>query len=56
MGDSFDIVLVVLRLCRGTPSLLVRARQKLVESVLARHHSLQSLARRFGVSRKTVYK
>jgi transposase InsO family protein len=35
---------------------LVGARQKLVESVLARRHSLQSLARRFGVSRKTVYK
>jgi hypothetical protein len=35
---------------------LVRARQKLVESVLARRQPLQSLARSFGVSRKTVYK
>jgi putative transposase len=35
---------------------LIRARQKLVESVLARRHPLQSLARRFGVSRKTAYK
>lgn len=35
---------------------LVRARQKLVESVLACRHPLQSLARSFGVSRKTVYK
>jgi transposase InsO family protein len=35
---------------------LVGARQKLVELVLARQHSLQSLARRFGVSRKTAYK
>jgi len=35
---------------------LIRARQKLVEAVLARRHPLQSLARRFGVSRKTAYK
>jgi putative transposase len=35
---------------------LVRARQKLVEAVLARHHPLQSLVRRFRVSRKTAYK
>jgi putative transposase len=35
---------------------LVRARQKLVEAVLARQHSLQSLARSFRVSRKTAYK
>jgi putative transposase len=35
---------------------LVRARRKLVEAVLARRHPLQSLVRRFGVSRKTAYK
>ena len=35
---------------------LIRARQQLINSVLARRHSLQSIARRFGVSRKTVYK
>ncbi|MBC8132434.1 MAG: helix-turn-helix domain containing protein, partial [Deltaproteobacteria bacterium] len=35
---------------------LVGARQKLVEAVWARHHSIPALARRFGVSRKTVYK
>lgn len=35
---------------------LVRARQQLVELVLARHQTLQTLCRRFGVSRKTAYK
>lgn len=35
---------------------LARARQKLVEAILARHHPIQTLARRFGVSRKTAYK
>jgi transposase InsO family protein len=35
---------------------LLRARQQLAEAVLACRHSLQSLARRFGVSRKTAYK
>ena len=35
---------------------LARTRQKLVEAVLARHHPIQTLARRFGVSRKTAYK
>jgi putative transposase len=35
---------------------LVGVRQKLVESVLARCHSVQSVAGRFGVSRKTAYK
>jgi len=35
---------------------LVRARQQLVEAVLARRHCLGSLARRFGISRKTAYK
>lgn len=35
---------------------LVRARQQLVEAVLARRYSLQFLSRRFGVSRKTAYK
>ena len=35
---------------------LVRARQQLVELVLARRQTLQTLCRRFGVSRKTAYK
>jgi putative transposase len=35
---------------------LVRARQQLVELMLARRHTLPTLCRRFGVSRKTAYK
>jgi len=35
---------------------LVQARQQLVEAMLARHQSLQVVARRFGISRKTAYK
>ena len=35
---------------------LVRARQQLAEAIMARRHSLQSVARRFGVSRQTAYK
>ena len=35
---------------------LLRARQQLVEAVLARRQTLQNLCRRFGVSRKTAYK
>jgi transposase InsO family protein len=35
---------------------LVRARQQMVELLLARRQSLQTLCRRFGVSRKTAYK
>ena len=35
---------------------LVRARQQLVELMLARRQTLQTLCRRFGVSRKTAYK
>ena len=35
---------------------LIRARQQLVEAILARRHSLQSVAKRFRVSRQTAYK
>jgi transposase InsO family protein len=35
---------------------LVGARRKLIESVLARRHSIQSIVGRFGISRKTAYK
>jgi transposase InsO family protein len=35
---------------------LVRVRQQLVELMLARRQTLQTLCRRFGVSRKTAYK
>jgi transposase InsO family protein len=38
-----------------TVSLLI-VRQRLVEAVLARRQTLQSICRRFGISRKTAYK
>jgi putative transposase len=35
---------------------LLRARQRLIEAVLARRHPLHYLCRRFGISRQTAYK
>ena len=35
---------------------LLKVRQRLIEAVLARHHPVQDLCARFGVSRKTAYK
>jgi len=56
MGDIFELCLRFIRGHAWKIVSLVRARQQLVELVLARRHTLQTLCHRFGVSRKTAYK